>query len=71
MCLRHMNSSTFVANINDLNAFRIEPHPDRHDVAATERKHAANTASPQKAGNQISGAIGRSFHDDSLLLSLY
>jgi hypothetical protein len=34
MRLRHVNCGTFVANVDDLNPFGVQPHPDRHDMAA-------------------------------------
>ena len=62
MSLRHVNGRALVANIDDANSFRIEPHPDRHDVAAAERKHARDAAAFQETCNQVGSTIGQNFH---------
>jgi hypothetical protein len=62
MGLRHMDCGTLVADVDDLNSLCVKPHPNRHNVAAAECEHAADTASLQKAGNQVSGTIRLDFH---------
>ena len=49
MC--HIYSRALITNIDDTNAFGVEPHPDRHDVAPTEREYTVNPACPQKASD--------------------
>ena len=39
MGMGHVDGRSFVPNINDANAFGVQPHPDRHDVAAAQAKH--------------------------------
>jgi hypothetical protein len=58
MCLRHVDSGAFVANVDDANSFRVKPHPDWHDVAAAERKDARHAAALQETCNQVGGTIG-------------
>ena len=60
--LGHMHGGALVAHVDDADAFGIEPHPDRHDVAAAEREHAGDAAAFQEARDQVGGAIGQDFH---------
>ena len=62
MRLRHVDGGTLVADIDDADAFRIEPHPDRHDVAAAQREHALDATTLQETCDQVGGAIRRDFH---------
>ncbi len=62
MRLRHVDRRALVTNIDDADAFRIEPHPDRHDVSAAKRKDALDAAPLQEAGDQVGGTIGKDFH---------
>ena len=62
MRLRHMNGRAFVANIDDLDAFGIQSHPDRHDMAAAQREDAFDTAPLQQTCDQVGGAIRQDFH---------
>jgi hypothetical protein len=39
MRVRHINGRALVANINDLDSFGIETHPNWHDVAAAKGKN--------------------------------
>ena len=40
MRLCHVDGGTLIADVDDADAFRIEPHPDRHDVPTAQRKYA-------------------------------
>jgi hypothetical protein len=44
MGMGHVDGSALVAHIDDADAFRIEPHPQRHDVTAAQRKDAVDAA---------------------------
>lgn len=43
MGVRHMYCGAFVTDIDNLNAFEITTHPDRHDMAAAEPKYPVNS----------------------------
>ena len=55
--MRHIDRGALVAHVDDANAFGIEPHPDRHDVAPAQREHAVNAARFEEARDQC-GAAG-------------
>jgi hypothetical protein len=42
MGMGHVNRSTLVSHIHDLNTLSIDLHPDGHDVPAAKGKHAAD-----------------------------
>jgi hypothetical protein len=42
--MRHINGRALVANINDLDSFGIEAHPNWHDVAAAKGKYSFDPA---------------------------
>ena len=62
MRLRHVDGGALVADVDDADAFRIEPHPDRHDVPATQREHALDATTLQETRDQVGGTIRRDFH---------
>lgn len=51
VCMRHMHRSPLVAYVDDADAFRIDPHPQRHDMSAAQAEHAVDTACLQEAGS--------------------
>ena len=69
MRLRHVDGGTLVADVDDADAFRIEPHPDRHDVAAAQREHARDATTLQETCDEVGGAIRRDFHCATPLVS--
>src|SRR4029077_11277708 len=68
MGLRHMDGCALIADIDDTDTFGVEPHPDRHDMPATKREHALDTALLQKACYQGGRTIGRDFHHTTPVL---
>ena len=48
----HVDSGPLVAHVDDADALGVQPHPDRHDVAATQGKHPVHTAGLQKARHE-------------------
>jgi hypothetical protein len=62
MRLRHVDGGTLVTDIDDADAFRIEPHPDWHDVTAAQREHARDATTLQETRNESGSAIKREFH---------
>src|ERR1700730_613199 len=68
MGMRHVDGCTFTADIEDTNPSRVEPHPDRHDMAAAKREYALDAALLQKARDQGGRAIGRDFHHTTPVL---
>src|SRR4029077_15983442 len=63
-CVRlgHVDRCALVADIDDTDSFRVEPHPDRHDMAAAQREYALDAALLQKPCDQCGCAIRRDFH---------
>ena len=59
MRLRHVNRRALVADVDDADAFRIEPHPDRHDVPAAQREYARDATALQETCDQVGGTIGQ------------
>ena len=57
MGVRHVDGGTFVAHIDDADAFGVQPHPDRHDVAAAQREDPVHATGLQEAGDQRGGAV--------------
>src|ERR1700730_3679460 len=68
MGLRHVDGRALIADIDDTDSFCVEPHPDRHDMAATKREYALDAALLQKACYQGGRAIGRDFHHTTPVL---
>ncbi len=62
MGLRHVDGGPLVAHVDDLNALRVEAHPDRHDVAATEGKDALDAPGLEGPGDDGRNAVGRDLH---------
>ena len=60
--LCHVNRSAFVTYVDDTDAMRVEPHPDRHDMSAAERKDTFHATPLQKPRNEIGSAVLRDFH---------
>jgi len=51
MRVSHVNRRALVTHVDDADAFGIEPHPDRHDVTAAQRKDRVDAARLQAARN--------------------
>jgi hypothetical protein len=51
MGVSHMNGSAFVSDVDDANAFSVDPHPYRHDVAAAQTENAVYAARLEKSGD--------------------
>jgi hypothetical protein len=57
--VRHVNSSAFIAHINQANAMRVQSHPYGHDVPAAQAVDPFDALADQIAGNQVShGGFG-------------
>jgi hypothetical protein len=66
----HVDGGALVAHVDDANAFGIDAHPDRHDVAAAKAEYAVDAALAQETGNHASARVGRDLrryqcHDSS------
>src|ERR1700726_4305833 len=63
-CVRlgHMDRRPLIADVDDANSLRVQPHPDRHDMAAAKREYVLDAALLQKARDQGSCAIRGYFH---------
>ena len=62
MGLGHVHRSALVAHVNDLDALRVEPHPDRHDMAAAKREDALRAPPLEQAGDEPGHTIGFYLH---------
>ena len=61
MRLRHVHGGALVAHIDDADAFGIEPHPDRHDVAAAQSEHALDATAFRRRAITSAALSGRTF----------
>src|SRR4051812_19349390 len=62
MRLGHVHRGPLVADIDDADALGVEPHPDRHDVAAAEREDALHATALQQARDEARHAVGMDHH---------
>ena len=53
----HVDGGSLVAHIDDANAFGIEPHPDRHDVAPAQRVDPPHAALLEEARDDGGGRL--------------
>ncbi len=67
--MRHVDRGALVAHVDDADALGVEPHPDRHDVAAAQAEHPVDAARLQEAGDHRRGAVfGNGNHAHGSLL---
>jgi hypothetical protein len=57
-----VHGRALVAHVDDADTFRVEAHPDRHDVPAAQGKHALDAARLEYPCNTSRDAIRRKFH---------